>query len=232
MQRYSKFLIHILPLFIIIISSPTAAWFDKTHLAISKAAGYKNWYNAAAADLAKIKAGKVEEYNHYVNNPPDTVVTPEMILAQVERYNSDVDRDGHLYGAIIASVRAYLEDKQRDRYGEYHLAYCSHYVGDLSMPLHNTSYNEFNMKYHMIIDGIIEDGVLDNIHKIKLYEIKINTEKELADEIARIANISLKLGYSLEAEERILKKEEAYEQISHSASLFKAILDYVRIKLK
>ena len=47
-------------------------------------------------------------------------------------------------------------------------------------------------------------------------------------EIARIANLSMKLGYRLEEENRMLSKEEAYAQIGHSASLLKAILDWVR----
>ena len=37
----------------------------------------------------------------------------------------------------------------------------------------------------------------------------------------------LKKGYQIQDEKRLLTKEEAYEQISHSASLFKAILEYV-----
>ena len=35
------------------------------------------------------------------------------------------------------------------------------------------------------------------------------------------------LGYELEDEGRLLTKGEAYQQLSHSASLFKAILEYV-----
>jgi hypothetical protein len=131
---------------------------------------------------------------------------------------------GHLYGAIIASVRDYLKAKSEGKYGEYHLAFCAHYVGDLSQPLHNTLYNSYNRKNHQTIDGIINDEVLDNIDKIKIYSIKIESEKDLANEIARIANISLKKGYQIQDEKRLLTKEEAYEQISHSASLFKAIL--------
>jgi hypothetical protein len=46
-------------------------------------------------------------------------------------------------------------------------------------------------------------------------------------EVARIANLSIALGYKLEDEDRILTKDEAYEQTSHSASLFKAILGYL-----
>ena len=40
-----------------------------------------------------------------------------------------------------------------------------------------------------------------------------------------------KLGYQIEAEDRLLTKEEAYTQISHSASLFKAILEFVKKEL-
>jgi len=135
---------------------------------------------------------------------------------------------GHLYGSIIASVRDYLKAKDEGKYGEYHLAFCAHYVGDLSQPLHSMlSYNSYNRKHHQTTDGIINDEVLDNMDKIKIYPITINSEKDLANEIARIANLSLKKGYQIQEEKRLLTKDEAYEQISHSASLFKAILEYV-----
>jgi len=48
------------------------------------------------------------------------------------------------------------------------------------------------------------------------------------NEIARIANLSLRLGYQLESQDRLLTKEEAYVQLSHSASLLKAILDHAK----
>jgi hypothetical protein len=76
-------------------------------------------------------------------------------------------------------------------------------------------------------DAIIDDEIPDNMDKIKVYQIKIESEKDLAKEIARVANLSLKKGYQIQDEKRMLTKEEAYEQISHSASLFKAILEYV-----
>jgi hypothetical protein len=87
------------------------AWHDETHLAIAKAAGYEKWYNAACPDIAKIKAGDKEGYNHYSNNPPDVVVTPKMIQDQVNRYNDPADENGHLYGAIVASLRDYKSAK-------------------------------------------------------------------------------------------------------------------------
>ncbi|MGO9315766.1 MAG: hypothetical protein ACLQBD_00760 [Syntrophobacteraceae bacterium] len=48
------------------------AWHNETHLATAKAAGYQKWYNAAGADIAKVKAGDKEGHNHYSNDPPET----------------------------------------------------------------------------------------------------------------------------------------------------------------
>jgi hypothetical protein len=202
------------------------AWHDKTHLAIAKVAGYQQWYNAAGPDIAKVKAGDKEARNHYSDNPPGMVITPKMILDQVEKYDDPGDERGHLYGAIIASLRDYKSAKATGKYGEYHLAYCVHYVGDLSMPLHNTLYNSFNRQHHTAMDGIVENEVLDHPERIKTYPIEIKSEDDLVKEIARIANLSMKLGYQLEAENRPLTKKEAYTQLGHSASLLKAILDY------
>jgi len=213
--------------FVINFAGNSYSWHDETHIAIAKATGYKKWYNATGADMAKLKAGKIEKLNHYVNNPRGTTVTPETVLQQAENYNNPTDLMGHLYGAIIASVRDYLKAKHTGKYGEYHLGFCAHYVGDLSQPLHNTLYNSYNRKYHQTTDGIINDEVLDNLDKIKIYPIKIESEKDLANEIAGIANLSIKKGYQIQDENRLLTKQEAYEQISHSASLFRAILRYV-----
>jgi len=154
------------------------------------------------------------------------VITSEMILTQVDKYNK-IETHGHLYGAIIASVRDYLKKKGSGRYGEYHLSFCAHYVGDLSQPLHNIEYNAFNQARHKDIDGIVDDGILDHLDKIKVYPIRIDSDDALAKEIARIANQAMALGYKLEDENRLLTKEEAYQQLGHSASLFRAILQHV-----
>jgi hypothetical protein len=154
-----------------------------------------------------------------------------MLLAQVDKYNQ-IDPYGHLYGAIIASVRDYIEIKKKGRYAEYHLAYAAHYIDDLSQPLHHTLYEDFNRRNHSKMDGIVNDEVLDNMDKIKVYAIEIKTEQDLAREIARIASLSLVLGYKLEDEGRLLTRREAYQQLSHSASLFKAVLGYVGAQVK
>ena len=206
--------------------SPSPAWFDETHVAIAKAAGYSKWFNAVGPDMIKEKMGNREGHNHFVNNFRGTEVTPEMVLGQAEKYNK-LDHHGHLYGAIIASVRDYLKKRGSGRRAEYHMAFCANYVGDLSQPVHNIEHNLFNFIYHKDIDGIVDEEILDNLDRIKIYPTTITSEEGLAKEIARIANLSMALGYKLEDEYRVLTKEEAYEQLSHSASLFKAILEYV-----
>jgi len=216
-------------IFLLLLEFPNtvSAWYDETHLAIARAAGYEKWYNAAGADIARIKAGRIEDGNHFVNNPPDAAVSPRMVLDQVKRYDQ-TDESGHLYGAVVASMRNYVAEKKTGRYTQYHLAYCAHYAGDLSMPLHNIAYDSFNQTHHGAIDGTVNDEVLGNFEKIMIYPIQIKSEEDLVREIARIANLTLKLGYQLESEGRLLTREEAYVQLGHSASLLKAILDYTK----
>ena len=217
----------ILVLVIVNLSAPGWAWHDETHLAIAKAAGYAKWYNATGADMTKIKAGDIEARNHYFGNPPKGRITAQMVLDQADRYNREDDENGHLYGAIIAALREYRATPETGKYAQYHLAFCAHYVGDLSQPLHNTRYNDYNQRYHNATDGVIESEVMANLASIEIYPISIRSEADLAAEIARIATLSLQLGDRLEAEARMLSRAEAYAQISHSASLFKAILTYL-----
>jgi len=205
----------------------SSAWNDETHLAIAKVAEYYKWYLAAGADMAKIKAGKIESGNHFYNSAPDSVVTPALIETQIDKYNRE-NPDGHLYGAIVHAIRDYAEMRTRGKYGEYHLAFCAHYIGDLSMPLHNRPLSEYSKKYHKKMEEFVnEDGLDRLVETIKIYPIIIDSEAGLLKEIARIANISLQLGYRLQTENRLITKAEAYEQLGHSASLFKAILAYV-----
>ncbi len=219
---------------LLMIASQGFAWHDKTHLAIAKAAEYAAWYNAAGADMAKIKAGNIEKYNHYFNNNAEAEVTVQMVMDQAERYNERnrlLDFEGHVLGAIVASLRAYNKDKRSGKYPEYHLAYCAHYIGDLSQPLHNIAYDAYNQAFHNMTDGIVEKTILDEPQKIPrhMYAITLRAdhfEEDLAREIARIANLTRKLGYKLRSENRLITKEEAYVQLGHSASLLKAVLEH------
>jgi hypothetical protein len=226
MQKQVRFLFVLMAVAVTpVVHGVAEGWNDETHIAIARVAGYEKWYNAAGADMAKIKAGDLERNNHYANNPLDGVVTRQTVLEQAGQYDTD-DQNGHLYGAIIASVREYQKKKAAGKYGGYHMAYCAHYVGDLSMPLHNIIYDTYNRSHHKQMDGIINGEVLENLSEIEIYPIVINTEEELADEIVRIANLSIALANRLEIENRQLTKDEAYLQIGHSASLLRGILDY------
>lgn len=219
-------------LFLFLVNQKAFGWHDEAHLAVAKAAGYTKWYNAVGADITKTKAGRIEANNHYFSNTDNIEITPEMVLEQVRRYNDPNDAEGHLYGAIIASLRTYKRNEEAGRYPEYHIAFCAHYVGDLSQPLHNIPYDVYNTSHHAANDGVIEDEVFRNIPLIEknMYAIYLssdNFEKDLSKEIARIANFSRTLGLKLRAENRDMTREEAYIQLGHSASLLKAILKYM-----
>ena len=210
-------------------SSAGWAWYDRTHIAVATAAGYRQSYNAAGADIAKVKAGAVEEKNHFFNNNRNMEVTQETVLGQAGRYNDPNDEEGHLYGAIISSLREFKKIKSAGKFAEYHMAFAAHYIGDLSQPLHNTPRDRFNIDHHPQNDGIVEDEVSDQIGEIQkhMYPIELDPshfEEDLAKAIARIANISRNLGLRLKAENRDLTKEEAYTQLGHSASLLRAVL--------
>ena len=219
---------------LLLFASQAFAWHDQTHLAICKAAGFDNWYSCAGPDIAKLKAGDIEAYNHWFNNTAEVEITPQMVMKQIARYNKDnisIDKEGHLLGAIIASLRAYEKDLRDGKYAVYNLVYCAHYIGDLSMPLHNTAFDDFNKKHHGINDGIVEGTILKEPEKIAghMYPItlgKKDFEADLAIQIARIANLSRKLGYKMRAENRNMTKQEAYIQLGHSASLLRAVLQH------
>jgi len=112
-------------LFVITNPGTVSAWHDETHLAVAKAAGYVKWYDAVGADITKTKAGSIEFYNHYFNNNKNIEVTPELVSSQIERYNNTHDSEGHLYGAILASLREYEKTLQA---GKYHRPLVSRYM--------------------------------------------------------------------------------------------------------
>ena len=105
-MRFSKFLTLTYLRFLVAVSYPTtsSAWYDETQITIAKVAGYQKWFNAAGPDVAKLKMGHKEGHNHFVNNPSGTVITPEQVQAQVERYNQK-DPVGHLYRLFFFDIK-------------------------------------------------------------------------------------------------------------------------------
>ncbi len=211
-------------------SLPALAWHDKTHLSVAEAAAFDLWYSAAAPDVAKSKSEfrAAEEKNHYFNNNAGKEVDAALVMSQIERYNKPDDVEGHLYGAIIGAVRAYKAEKDTGKYAEYPLVFCAHYIADLSMPLHNTPYDDFNKSRHSINDGIIESSVRNNIGYIqrKIEDITILNEADLACEIAKVANSARDLGIKIREEKRDMSQNEVYTQVIRSSSLLKAVLKY------
>ncbi|MDA8124463.1 MAG: hypothetical protein M0009_04640 [Deltaproteobacteria bacterium] len=231
-------------------AGPAWSWYDKTHVAIARAAGYEYWFNAAGADLVKDKLGELrdrEGNNHYFDNLQGKTVDSAMVLDQTRFYDQlPADKknknEGHLYGAIVAAVREHDKwfREGRDFLG-YHLAFAAHYIGDLSMPNHNIPWMKDGYpandaeagKWHRENDGVVEKLVLGHPEKIRkqMYFILLrdgHLEEDLASEIARIANLSRSFGERLRAERRVMTPEEAFVRLGHSASLLQAMLDYYR----
>ncbi|HWR00237.1 MAG TPA: hypothetical protein VN371_00100 [Chlorobaculum sp.] len=208
------------------------AWHDNTHLAIAEAAGFDLWYSAAAPDVAKSKSAfnAIESPNHYFNNNDNREVDAAMVMGQVARYDTPGDTEGHLYGAIIGAVREYRVVKASGKFALYPLVYCAHYIGDLSMPLHNTPNDDFNKARHSINDGMIDKIVRNNIDLIqkKMTVIVVNNEADLAREIAVLAESARKLSLTMRKENRDMTPDEAWQQVSRSASLLKAALAYAQ----
>jgi hypothetical protein len=227
-----KVSISFLAIFLFVSSFSTAmAWHDRTHIAVGIAAQFDQAYNLAAPDVAKIKVNTVEEYNHWVNNPEKTIITKELVKGQIQKYNvgTGSEKKGHLYGAIVAAIRAYQDESGAGKFATYHLVYAGHYIGDLSMPLHNIDNSLIDtLPNHYDNDHILENEILSNINKVKLSPMTIKNEEDLIENIVLMATKSKDLGYKLVKEKRNMTKEEAYQQISQSASLFKAVLEYVR----
>jgi hypothetical protein len=220
-------------LLLLLLCGPAEGWYDETHLAVAKAAGYRKWYNAAGADMVKLKAGDAEKYNHFFNNTQNVEVTRGLVLSQVKRYDDPHDEEGHLYGAIIASLAEYRKAVAEGAYAEYHLALAAHYVADLSQPFHNMPHDDFARDRHGVNDGIVNREVLDDMEGIErhMYAVSLTGdgfEEALAREIARVANLARALGNRLRSEERDMTPAEAYRQLGHSASLLRAILMNVK----
>lgn len=245
MQRH--LLAFILAILSMLGSTPAHAWHDATHMAVMKAAGLDNYsYLAVGADMAKEKAGGYEDGNHYRNNARGVTVTADMVLDQARDYDCRCGGEGHLYGAIVAALDRYREARSANKYALYHLGFAAHYMGDLSMPLHNVEYNAFNKTWHSANDGAVEgdggettDARVTRIAKeirarmkglppYRLPAAKDDAARfnlELARKIAEIATRATVLGYAMQEanpQRTVMSKDEAYRQLAESAALLKA----------
>lgn len=239
-----KLLILIFCLFFLCLCT-LSAWHDATHIAIARAAGLNDLaYLAIGADMAKVKAGALEGPNHYCNLPDGKTMDASKVLAQVQDYNKVDDVDGHLYGAIIGALNEFILSGGDPKYIRYPLGYALHYLGDLSMPLHNVVYNDYNKKHHALNDAAVE-GPDDESFDDKVARITKGIRKKmkkmspillpgdiklfytaLAQKIADIANNAASLGYKMQQKsppQTCMTEDEAYYQLAQSALLIQAI---------
>lgn len=238
MQRRS--IIHILLLGCLLGNAASAfAWHDRTHMAVVEAAGVpKMAYLAVGADMVKEKFPN-EQLNHFCNNLKGAVISPKMVLDQEAFYNEAESESGHLYGAINAALDNYREGtKVLSKYALYPLGYAMHYIGDLSMPLHNIEFTRFNRANHGMNDGVVdsEPQLVNEIRsRMANYKIKIDPQKfreSLAVQIAQIAVKSVALGYHLQdSNTPVMSKIAAYEQLAQSAALLRAVFIALDISL-
>lgn len=215
-----------------VFATPASAWHDRTHMAIVEAAGAPGLaYLAVGADMAKEKAPN-EGRNHFSNNPKGTTVTARMVLEQTAFYNTGQPAGGCLYGAVVAALDSYRERrKDSSKYARYPLGFAMHYIGDLSMPLHNTEFDAFNKANHSANDGVVDADpqlVREIRSRMGNYPVRINRDnfrESLAVEAARLATISIARGYELEKSGRtVMDKSVAYEQLARSAALLRAVM--------
>ena len=243
LKKISLFLICGLVLF----SNAVNAWHDKTHIALGLAiygseAGFRQaekrgefsaYYDLAAPDLAKIRSCN-EACNHYYNKGRGEPITKELVARQTIQVGQ-VCREaekGRLYGAIVESLRKYIEIKAKGGFADYYMTYVGHYAGDLVMPLHNTEFSD--MKHHSANDAVVEKEInitTFNQAQIEAYmkEYTLNSEDEVIAKMIELANESSMLGYKLLDENgRTMTAEEAYAQLGAGASFFKAVQAYAQ----
>ena len=202
------------------------AWYDATHIAVMQAsnAPYSSCL-AIAPDVLSIKLTS-EAANHY-SSINKTQITAKDVLEQTERYNQ-IDKDGHLYGAIIVSSTHVYDRLVNNVRPDYYYSFLAHYVGDLSQPLHNSPYDAFNRFYHNHIDGLVND--LPNLTK----RIIIHMDKQNITNNTDIVNAVVTLANDARAADRKLRQQgllhdDALKLLGKSASLLYAINIYFGI---
>ncbi len=208
------------------------SWDKQTHIAIGKYACFLLSDSLGFPDENK-KYDESSRNDHYFNLDKDSTVATRFIENGLLFYRTDQDtcqKNGNLYFSIVYYYREFLKTKNIQN-----LVFLGHFIGDLSNPFHNMGYETFNETHHSKNDAILDNYLNDLKHKgyfinldHKLKRYWIQNECDLKIHIARIANLSKKLGYKLEKKNRDMTISEAKMQITESISLFRAVLNYVQ----
>jgi hypothetical protein len=200
------------------------SWDKLTHIMIGKFACFILSDSLGFPDDNK-KNDETTRNDHYSNLAKDSTITTLFIKHGLKLFNSDSENyhnGGELYSAIIHYVRDYIRTKNK-----INLVFAGHLIGDLSNPLHNIVYDDFNKLHHKYNDDILKN-CKKWTSKITYKNMYIYNEADLIRHITNIAKSSQKLGYKLEKKNRDMTCREAKIQISQSISLFRAVLNYVQ----
>lgn len=232
-------------------------WSSETHMFIAEEAGLECPLTACFPDLSKKDNDALLGPFHWHNAAPTTVVDASYIdkfrVVQepyVKRSSPESKsisiRVPHPAGVLYWEIID-LYKKLQGKNGwvrEYYLANLSHYVADLSMPLHNfphgkdpasdgLAYPEIGnwaQKNHGKFDGALDSWLpLTAARRQKfnqqLTPVTITSEAQLKAEVAKVANKSIALANKCYSEQqRPMTKDEALTQAAMSVSLLQAIV--------
>jgi hypothetical protein len=248
----------ILTIFTILTFSTNAlAWSCKTHIFITQEAGIKNPETVCFPDLSRKENDSLLGPFHWHDASPNTTISPDYIdqyqiaegmYVKVGSPDSKPiklrvpDPSGVLYWIILE-----LYQKMKGKTGweyDYYLTNITHYVGDLSQPLHNFPYGDepasngksypeiglWNKEHHGEFDDALDSYLpLDKKDRKTLrsliHPVKVASTDDLKKEIAKVANSSIALANKCYSEKRIITKDEALRQVAMSVSLLKAIVE-------
>jgi len=236
-------------------------WSCKTHTFIALEAGVKNPESACFPDVSKEENDDLLGPFHWHNAYPSATITPEYIdqykvtgkpieldpSAKKKITIKVPDYSGVLYWKIVDLYQR-MKGKTGWRYN-YYLFNIAHYVGDLSMPLHNfphgttpasdgKSYSEVGnwaKENHGKFDSALDSSLPLKGEKREAFRnmvtpVQITSVDDIKAEICKVANASIALANKCYSEKRNMTKDEALRQVALSVSLLKGIIESTRKK--
>lgn len=223
----------------IFVSNTAFAWTDQAHMAIARAAGLKSFHNACAPDVAKHMM-KINNYRQTANKAhffnATCIIAKEDVynqLAMIEDHKGI--NDGYILGAVVQTVRRAKDITAAGGFDEYEYDILAHYIGDLVQPLHMSKYDEFNRKWHLKTDIILDDpnakwdvdGAVSISKELKIdNKLEIKSEDELVNHLVILANESYTLAEKMRKDKSGLTREEALTRASRGASFLRAVMRY------
>ncbi len=144
-------------------------------------------------------------------------------------------QDGYVLGAVIHTMRCAKEATEQGQPDEYYYDVLAHYIGDMVQHLHMLALDEFNKKYHLKFDMVMEydnvkwdvDGAVKIARELKVDKsLKLENEDEVIDYMVALANETYQKAGELRKENRLITRKEALVQASKGAIFLRAVMRY------